>query len=76
MKRISRTDTRKALAKGQVWKTPAANIEIVALGKTMIQYRITNELARQVSSQLSGIEAMENYLHTHAAELVQAPFAN
>lgn len=68
---------RQPLAKGQVWKTPAANIEIVGLGKRLIHYRITKQVGqRRVSTQLSGIEAMENYLETHAAELVQGPSTN
>jgi hypothetical protein len=59
----------KPLAKGQVWKTRAARIEIVALGETLLQYRVTDEMARRVSSQLSGIEAMQNYLQTNGARL-------
>ena len=64
-------ETRQPLAKGQVWKTRAASIEIVALGKRLIHYRISHTLGRRrVSAQLSGIEAMENYLRTNAAQLV------
>lgn len=65
------------LAKGQVWKTRAAHIEIVALGEQLIHYRITNELGtRRVSAQLSGIEAMQNYLEANRAQLAQAATAN
>ena len=65
------------LAKGQIWKTRAADIEIVALGKRLIHYRITKQLGlRQVSAQLSGIEAMENYLKTNEARLVRGDSAN
>ncbi len=61
------------LAKGQVWKTRAAHIEIVALGEQLIHYRITNALGtRRVSAQLSGIEAMQNYLETNRAQLTRA----
>ena len=67
----------KPLAKGQVWKTGAANIEIVALGRRMIHYRITKNLGlKQVSAQISGIEAMENYLSENAAQLVKGASAN
>jgi hypothetical protein len=65
------------LAKGQVWKTRAVDIEIVALGKRLIQYRITKQFGRKgVSSQISGIEAMANYLAANAARLVKGPSTN
>jgi hypothetical protein len=68
---------RRPLATGQVWKTGAADIEIVALGKRLIHYRITKQLGRKgVSAQISGIEAMENYLKTHEARLVQGDSTN
>lgn len=65
-----RTDGSRPLAKGQVWKTRAAAIEIVALGKRLIHYRVTKLLGeRRVSAQISAIEAMQNYLKRNAAEL-------
>ena len=65
------------LAKGQIWKTSAADIEIVALGKKLIHYRITKQFGRKrVSAQLSGIEAMTNYLATNAARLVKGASNN
>jgi len=67
----------RPLAKGQVWKTRAANIEIVALGKRLIHYRITKQFGRKhVSAQISGIAAMANYLETNAARLVRGSSAN
>lgn len=67
----------KPLAKGQVWKTQAADIEIVALGKELIHYRITKQFgSKRVSAQISGIEAMANYLETNAARLVSGPSTN
>ena len=71
------TNNRGPLAKGQVWKTRAADIEIVALGKRLIHYRITRQFGRKkVSAQISGIEAMENYLKTNQALLVQGDSTN
>ena len=68
---------RRPLASGQVWKTRAADIEIVALGKQLIHYRITTQLGgKGVSAQLSGIEAMENYLRKNAAQLVKGDSTN
>ncbi len=71
------TQNRRALAKGQIWKTDAANIEIVALGKSLIHYRITKQFgAKRVSAQISGIEAMANYLSANEARLVKGPSTN
>ena len=68
---------RRALAKGQVWKTQAADIEIVALGKRLIHYRITKQFGRKrVSAQISGIEAMANYLAANEARLVKGASTN
>ena len=65
------------MATGQVWKTGAADIEIVGLGKRLIHYRITRQFGRKrVSAQLSGIEAMSNYLAANAARLVKGPSTN
>jgi hypothetical protein len=71
------THGHRPLATGQIWKTRAADIEIVALGKTLIHYRITRQLGQKgVSAQISGIEAMENYLQTNTAQLVRGDSAN
>ncbi len=70
-------DRHRPLAKGQVWKTRAAAIEIVALGKRLIHYRITKRLGmRGVSAQISAIEAMERYLKANEAELVAGASRN
>jgi hypothetical protein len=77
MKMKVQSHGRRALAKGQVWKTRAADIEIVALGKRLIHYRITKQMGRKaMSAQISGIEAMENYLHSNAAQLVEGDSTN
>jgi hypothetical protein len=72
-----KTQSGRSLAKGQVWKTCAANIEIVALGKRLIHYKITKQFGRKrMSAQISGIEAMANYLAANAARLVKGPSTN
>ena len=72
-----KTHSRRPLAKGQVWKTCAADIEIVALGKRLIHYKITKQFGRKrMSAQISGIEAMANYLAANAARLVKGPSTN
>jgi hypothetical protein len=73
----AQTQRRRPLATGQVWKTKAADIEIVSLGKRLIHYRITRQLGpREVSAQISGVEAMEKYLQTNAAQLVRGSSTN
>jgi len=70
-------EIERPLAKGQVWVTQAANIEIVALGKTLIHYRIMSHIGqKRVSAQISGIQAMENYLKAHVAKLVKGAVKN
>jgi hypothetical protein len=65
------TISNSRLAKGQVWKTKAASIEIVTLGKRRIHYRVRHRLGLQgVSAQISGIEALENYLRLNQARLI------
>jgi hypothetical protein len=46
---------KRGLAKGQVWKTRAADIEIVALGKRLIHYRITKQLGRLFARQRGSV---------------------
>jgi hypothetical protein len=72
-----KTNSQRPLAKGQIWKTRAADIEIMALGKSFIHYKVTRQFGvRHVSAQVSGIEAMENYLLTNAARLVRGASSN
>lgn len=67
----------RALATGQVWKTTAAHIEILRLGKRLIHYRITKHLGhRRASAQISGIEAMGKYLQSNKAQLIEVPSNN
>ena len=62
---------RKSLAKGQIWQTRTADIEIVKLGRRRIQYRVTSQLGqKRVSAQISAIEPMQKYLENNAAHLV------
>jgi len=60
-----------ALAKGQIWKTNVADFEILALNQDFIHYKVTHRIgARQISAQVSGLEAMTDYLQRHRAQLV------
>lgn len=69
--------SKGCLASGQVWRTSAADIEILKLGKRLIHYRITKQLGhKRVDAQLSGIEAMANYLKANQARLVKGASRN
>ncbi len=62
--------SKEMLAKGQVWKTGAADIEIVALGKRRIHYRVAPQFGPlRVSAQISGIDALISYLKATDAQL-------
>jgi hypothetical protein len=64
----------RALAPGQIWKTRAAAIEILRLGKKFIHYKVTKVLGqRRVSAQVSCTEALANYLRVNEAQLVKDP---
>ncbi|HWX22396.1 MAG TPA: hypothetical protein VN578_21045 [Candidatus Binatia bacterium] len=68
---------QRPLAKGQIWKTRAAEFEIVALGRRHIHYKVTPRLGlKGVSAQISGISALENYLWTNAARLAKGASKN
>ncbi len=72
-----RQPNHKPLAKGQVWQTCAAHIEIVRLGKDLIHYRIANRLKpRRMSAQISGIEPLLKYLDANRATLVAESIRN
>ncbi len=75
--KVNRSKSTRAVSEGQIWKTAAADIEIVGLGKRLIHYRVTKQFGpREVSAQISEIQAMENYLKTNRAELAKRPSAN
>ena len=65
-------DELRVLAPGQIWKTKAAAIEILRLGQKYIHYKVTKLLGqKRVSSQVSGTQAMVNYLRLNGARLVK-----
>ncbi len=65
------------LAKGQVWRTRAAEIHILSLGKRLVHYRIKGHWRRKhVSAQISGLDAMAKYLDANKAKLVTGSSTN
>ena len=74
--RANRKKCRPALANGQLWKTENAYIQIVELGKLLIDYRMMRELGQTRRIQTSSIETMERYLRDHEARLVKGNSRN
>jgi hypothetical protein len=69
--KANRKKSLPALANGQVWKTENAYIQIVELGKRLIDYRMMRQLGQSRRTQTSSIETMENYLRNNEARLVK-----
>jgi hypothetical protein len=65
-----------ALAKGQRWKTKDAYIEIVELGKTLIDYKLLRKLGQMRKTQTTTFETMEHYLKTKDARLMRGNSSN
>ena len=60
------------LAKGQLWRTGDAYLQIMDRGKRLISYKVMKELGKRgVRTQMSGIAQVEAYLQANAAELVE-----
>ena len=74
--KANRKKALPALASGQLWKTENAYIQIVDLGKRLIDYRMMRELGQARRTQTSSIETMENYLKTNEARLVKGNSRN
>jgi heterodisulfide reductase subunit C len=74
--KVNRKKSLPALANGQVWKTGNAYIQIVELGKRLIDYRMMRELGQARRTQTSSIETMEHYLKTNEARLVKGNSRN
>ena len=74
--RVNRKKTRPTLANGQLWKTENAYIQIVELGKLLIDYRMMRELGQTRRIQTSSIETMEKYLRDNEARLVKGNSRN
>jgi len=68
----NRKKSEAELAKGQVWKTADAYLQIKDRGKRLIEYKMMKELGKKaVRTQMSAIAAVEEYLKANQAELVE-----
>jgi tRNA A37 threonylcarbamoyladenosine biosynthesis protein TsaE len=65
-----------ALAKGQRWQTKDAYIEIVGLGKTLLDYRLLRELGQRRRTQTTTFKSMEDYLEANEARLMKGNSRN
>ena len=65
-----------ALARGQLWRTEDAYIQIVDLGKRLIDYRLMRQLGQSRRTQTSTIEMMAQYLKKNEAQLVKGNSRN
>jgi hypothetical protein len=70
--KTKRKSAAPPLAKGQLWRTENAYVQIVELGKRLIHYKMPRELGqRAVKTHTVGIETLESYLKTHRARLLE-----
>ena len=65
-----------ALAKGQLWKTKDSYIQIVNLGKKLIDYRMMKELGQMRRTQTTILATMAKYLKANKARLVEGACRN
>jgi hypothetical protein len=69
--KMKRKTSPPPLAKGQLWKINDAYIQIVELGKRLIQYKMLRQQGqRAVRTQMTGIDELAAYLKANAARLV------
>ena len=56
---------------GQIWQMEDSQIEIGLTGKRLVHYRHYKPMAKRPSIQLSGKEALEKFLRSNRAILVE-----
>ena len=71
-KTYGKTSSRR-LARGQVWQLRHAYVQIVELGRRVLQYRMMDSLHQQgIRTQISGIDVMWDYLTSRQARLLKS----
>jgi hypothetical protein len=60
-----------ALKKGQIWKAKDAYIQIMDLGKRLIDYKMLSELGQMRRTQTTAHQTLEAYLKANGAHLVK-----
>lgn len=72
--KTNRKTAAPPLAKGQLWRTESAYVEIVDMGKRLIHYKMPREVGqRAVRTHTVAIETLASYLKTNRARLLEAP---
>ena len=61
----------KSLETGQLWKIKGAHIEIRSIGKTLIDYKVVNDLGHKGRPQMTSVESMKAYLKRNGARLIK-----
>jgi hypothetical protein len=68
----TRKKSKAELAKGQIWRTAVAYLQIMDRGKRLISYKMMKERGqRAVRTQMIGIADVEAYLRANEAELIE-----
>jgi len=57
------------LKDGQVWRMVEANLEVEAVGRLLVHYKLGKPNAIRVSKSCSSIKSVMEYLKTHKAVL-------
>lgn len=70
IKRAPRAPMRP-LAAGQIWRMPAARMEIELVGKMLVHYRLGTPGAVRVHSSVGGITTVKKYLKANKAVLMR-----
>lgn len=74
MAKKNRQKNLPRLAKGQLWKLKHAYIQIVELGKRLLEFRMLTDLSESgVRPKMSGVETMCRYLQSRGARLIKSP---
>jgi hypothetical protein len=76
MAKKHRPENAPRLAKGQLWQLKHFYIQIVQLGKRLLEYRMLSAPDESgVRTKQSGVDTMWGYLRSRHARLVKAPQA-
>lgn len=71
-KKAQRKTKPPELAKGQLWRLSHAYIQIVELGRRLLEYKMLSEPDEPgVRTKMSGVETMWEYLRSRRAQLVR-----
>ena len=71
-RKVQKNGAPSRLAKGQLWRLSHAYIQIVELGKRLIQYKMMDQPGETGAKiQMSGIDTMWGYLKSRGAQLVR-----